>query len=190
MSDWTSDINQIIKYQRNILLFLLFGSVAIIFLLVFSLSNTYQDKKYHLVVLEIGETGVTRILDPVYQNNISDQERIDRYFILKFIDSVETNRFFSPEERELFITSLASNSVAKTILNSGVSSAVNVKINSWVKMKQQEYLIKFTLLNNSESESKIAIINYEYNISEVTDDILKINPVGFTVTNYKVSNEQ
>ena len=129
------------------------------------------------------------MLEPIKSNRINIDERIDKYFITKFIESVETDRFASEDEKKFFILSLTNEGVYKEILKQGINKYKSLEINSWVKMKNFEYLVRFTLKGLNQDRSKIAIIGYDYEEKSVSEDSLMVNPVGFFIKYYKVEND-
>lgn len=188
--NWSDDINQTLKYQRNILSVLLIGLLITNLILLFSLFSTYQNKKFQPFVLDISDRGKINIIKSRDSNDFLLNDNVDKYFIFQFIKSIEINHFSSEEERKLFISSLSSSNVYTQVMRNSINSYNDIEINSWVKMKENEYLVRFTLFGKTIKKSKIAIIGYEYEDRDLNDKILTINPLGFLIKYYKVENDQ
>jgi len=190
MVNWSNDINQMLQYQRNILMFLSFGLMTLILFLLFALFSAYSGKKFQPFVIDISDNGFIRVLEPIYENTLSNQERIDKYFIAKFIKAVELEGTTDVKQREITINALADQNIAKKLISKDKSFANEIIIKSFLLTDKNAYYVSFSLINGTNTQNKTALIEYGYEEKNISTDALLINPVGFVVTNYKVENDK
>lgn len=191
--------------QRNLLLVLIFICILVIGVCVFSITKLSLTKKIDAFVVQIDEdTGITKIVNPVNANELLANEEIAKYFIHKYLVAREgyNSADFSTLARTT-VRLMSSNSIYKQYLGYifnaendprekyGENNSTYIKVKSWSKT-DDKYIVRFSVYESSGNMSvqhKIAVVNFEYISMELTQEQREINPIGFQIKGYNVSND-
>ena len=210
IQDWYSDRLQTIRVQRNFLILITIVMLVGILFSGLSMLGVYKSKSIDPFVIEIEKkSGIAVLVDPVTVKEYAANQTLAASYLVRYIKSRE---LFDPNTFEYdYYTSvrlLSSPDVyyefRSWVRPKNVNSPMNVyanvkslriKINS-IQYLDDEYTvqIRFSImfednLSNSVTKNKIVIISYGYYSLDMNQDERYVNPLGFQITSYKVSNE-
>ncbi len=205
-SNWYNDRSRELLSQRRILIYLnLFGIVAIV-ILVFITFKISQLRRFDPLVIKIEEnTGQVLLVKPIDKSFLDSKENLARYFIKKYITTRESyNHVDFNDYAKSIIASLSSENIYSQYLGYikspendptkkyGDRNNTYVTIRSWSKLDNNKYIVRFSVtetLGNVDTFNKVAVIEMAYLDRYISDQESDINPVGFTVVGYKVSDD-
>ncbi|MDF3047126.1 MAG: type secretion system protein VirB8 [Candidatus Midichloriaceae bacterium] len=205
--NWYSDRYEWMVVQRNLLFVILLVSMAIIVFLNFSISYIKSTKTIEPFVIEIEpKTGVPTVVEPLSIVAYSSNEVINRYFIWHFIKLREEYNYLTSPRSTQEVRVLCNDSVYSQYRRSidqnnlqspynlyGTSSTRNAELKSLIMQNSNTAQVRIRLNVEGAQKSsmdKIILLTFEYNNLELPDDKRLINPLGFTVTSYRIDDER
>ncbi|MFN7038593.1 MAG: virB8 family protein [Alphaproteobacteria bacterium] len=204
--NWYSDKYEAIILQRNILFLIILLSISAIFAGSFVINSLANKKTIEPFVIEIDDkTGITTVVNPLTRQDLTTDNALNNYFIIKFLRARETYSRFEFDFNNNIVRLLSSPQVYReyrqvlkdSLLNPlvlyGDNNSTNLKIRSLIFMEVGRLAqVRFTVTENEGTKSvrnKIANIEFTYNQMEMTEDERQINPLGFQIINYRVTDE-
>ncbi|NRA74013.1 MAG: type IV secretion system protein [Rickettsiales bacterium] len=209
---WYEDRYQTLVVQRN--LFFLIASLCIIFMSVsvVLLSGIITKKKIEPMVIEVEESsGITSIVNPNLKKDWSASKVINQYFITTYLRNRETYNIASYLYNYNTVVRLLSSfkvyNQFKKIINDPTQSSIakygsrnstKLEIRSILFLKEspggggQTAQIRFTIIENEGQKrkiNKIASIVWDYVEMNLNFEDTMVNPLGFQVQFYTVSND-
>ena len=203
---WFDDRYYSIVIQRNILLVLLVFSILAVIVSVFSISYVATSKDFQPFVIQVQkDTGITTIVNPSGSELLDGNDALARYFIKEYVSARETYNSvdFSTRARTM-IKWMSNGDIYSQYLGYirndennpsviyGTDNTTYLKTKSWSKLPDGTFVYRFSVHETAGQQrvfNKIAIINFEYDAIELSESQQDINPVGFTVTGYRVDND-
>lgn len=208
--DWFGDRYQSLLVQRNISIFLLMIAILCVTLTSISLAVITKSKTIEPFVIEIEKNQglVTYVSNNNQTRDYTQDEILRNYFVRKYIDARETfdtrnydyfyhkvTRFMS-EDRiyKQFLSVLRSGNKDNPIKVLANNETSKISITSITTLKPKVLQIRFVVEGrfgdgSSVRVNRIAIMEYEYYNIPTEEERRNINPLGFTVTNYRASDE-
>jgi type IV secretion system protein VirB8 len=210
--NWYTDRYEGMLVQRNLLFVLILIAFATIIFLTFSVSFIKGTKSIEPFVIEIEpKTGVPTVVEPLSVVAFTANEAISRYFIWHYIQLRE--EYFPATYRSvyqkvrLFSADDVYGSYARSMSTNNPRSPVNLYGATGTRMVEMKSLVlqdkntaQVRLRSNASSPSgavtssgtgdKIVYLSFTYNNLEMSDDKRVINPLGFTVTAYRIEDER
>ena len=208
---WYEDRYQSLIVQRN--LFFLITALCIIFITlgVVVIGGVISKKRIEPMVVEVEEsTGITTVVNPTLNQNWSVSEVINKYFLTMYLRSRETYNLASYLYNYNTVVRLLSSSNEyrkfKQIINDPSTSPISkYGSNNTTKLEIRNILflqdnpggaqtvqIRFTIVENQGSKrrmNKIASIIWDYVEMNLNFDDMMVNPLGFQVQFYSVSDD-
>lgn len=185
---------------------------------VYSLTPLKSVEPYLLTIDE--KTGYTQKVEPVGRNQYASNEAVDRYFLAKYIQARESyisdilrynmNAVRTMSTRNVYYKYLPTvdesvpSSLKATLKDIG-SRQVRIRSISYIqnpaipgnavvtpnKIAQVRFLVTDTFADSVlPSKNLVATINFEYADLDLNEQDQLINPLGFTVTSYQITEEQ
>ncbi|MFK8040581.1 MAG: virB8 family protein [Rickettsiaceae bacterium] len=203
---WYDEKYETMLVQRNLLVIVFFISLFLSFILIASVVYIVNTRTFDPFVIQIDDTtGEAIIVKPVMQESLSDNQSLARYFIKKYVVARETYNpvdFDSYARRVVYLCS--TDKVFEQFLGYFNSKGINPEVKygdhnttfllvrSWSQLSPQKYLFRFSINETSGMRrrfNKIAVIEFQYVTMTLTEKELDINPVGFQVKGYQVSDD-
>ena len=201
LKSWYSSRYQIVVVQRNILLvFTIIAMVAVGVAVIFVKQLT-SSKSLDPYVIEIEEkTGVATIVDQKTIQQFSSDEAIRKYFINEFIQAAsgyDPKTYKKDVEKVRLFSSPAVYNDFRNRINArdlGVDSQIAVRIKSLQFLDgstaQIRLLLQINLAGaNPTTKDQIITMNFYFTNLNLTLEEMLINPLGFQVTSYKITDE-
>jgi type IV secretion system protein VirB8 len=201
LKSWYSSRYQIVVVQRNILLvFTIIAMVAVGVAVIFVKQLT-SSKSLDPYVIEIEEkTGVATIVDQKTIQQFSSDEAIRKYFINQFIQAAsgyDPKTYKKDVEKVRLFSSPAVYNDFRNRINArdlGVDSQIAVRIKSLQFLDgstaQIRLLLQINLAGaNPTTKDQIITMNFYFTNLNLTLEEMLINPLGFQVTSYKITDE-
>lgn len=202
VKSWYSNRYQIVSVQRNILLlFAAFCIISMSFAVVF-VKYVVSSKSLEPYVIEVEEkSGVATVVDQLTVKNFTGDELMKKYFINQFIQAstgYDPKTYKSDVEKvRLFSTATVYNNFRNTInpKELGADSKIEVRIKSIQFPSPNTAQIRILRNTNSKgseisSKNEVVTINFYYNNDlGLNMEERLINPLGFQVTSYLISEE-
>lgn len=208
--DWFSDRYQTLIAQRNTTIFLLIFAIFSLSILGIVVIFLFKNKSIEPFIVEVDKkTGFVTFLKK--DNKIisySENEVIRNYFIKKYLDARETfdprnygyfyNKvvpaFSSPDVLKQFNNLIRSNEKSNPRIAYEDNLDCKVIINSMNEFDNNAIQVRFTVEYVTPDSrkmriTKVATINYDFVNYEMNEEMRYINPLGFIITGYRVSNE-
>ena len=210
-STWFADRYNTIVLQRNFIILLLIGSLGCTVLSVLTVINVTKSKSIEPFIIEINKSsGITTVVDPVTVTAYSADEALLRYNIVRYIKHRE---FFNPftykYDYKTATRLMSSNDVYRGFLRFISSNNSDSPVNNFSSTIDSDFKLKsIQYLDNSKSSAqvrfhmwyktqgggykaydKIVILSYKYYNKRMSDDERQVNPLGFTVTSYRIDDE-
>jgi type IV secretion system protein VirB8 len=208
---WGEDRYESMVVQRNLMFLLSLVCVAVIFVAVFFIGKLTLHKSVQPMVIEIEEsTGITNIVNPLEDKKWMEARAVNEYFLIKYLRSRETyNVATYVDMYNNSVRLMSSSSVYeqfKQIINDPNSSPV-VKYggNNYtvLKVRSVQFLpstqngknvqIRFAVVEKQGQKqiyNKIASIVFNYLEMNLSFEDRMINPLGFQVSSYSVTEEK
>ncbi len=202
LKSWYSNRYQIVVVQRNILLFFTLVSMLSVAIAVIFVKNIMSSKSLEPYVIEVeSKTGVASVVNQLTAQNFTGDQMVRRYFINQFVQSAsayDPSSYKSDLEKvRLFSAPRVYSDFKKRIdaKQLGAESRFQVRIKS-IQFPEpnvaQIRILRQIDLPNSDSTSKNEIINMKFYFSpnvELSMEERLINPLGFQVSEYNISEE-
>lgn len=205
--NWYSDRFEAVAIQRNILLlFLLLFTIIIIFC-IFLIKEVTISKTVEPFVIEIEEkSGLTNVVNPTANKYLTTNEALNRHFIVRYITARETyDSNYYKYNYDILTKLFSSNGVYSSFRRSLYDSDGpftlygKQQIKTDIKFRSIQFMpdgktvqVRFTISEDAPQGrkfNKIATLTYEYKQLEMSVNDRYINPLGFTITAYRVDNE-
>ncbi|MDB2414543.1 type IV secretion system protein [Rickettsiales bacterium] len=212
--NWYADRYQSAVIQRNFLMLFVFIAVIGIIISVFTVVHVSSSKTIEPFVIEVEEkTGITNVIRPLLKEQFAYDEALRRYFIMKYLNARETYDYYSFNYNyftvvRLLSTSSVYNSFRSQVyvdnpnspvrLGKGGSRDIKIKSMTYLKTAAGErgftIQIRVRIDENSNKEGKrtlhkIITMTFDYFDLKLTTEERNVNPLGFQVMDYRVSDE-
>ncbi|MFO1130022.1 MAG: VirB8/TrbF family protein [Rickettsiales bacterium] len=196
---------EILKSQR-VLIYLNFLCLIVIFGLSIGIYKISQLRQFEPFVVQIEESsGQVSVIKSVDKEFLTTQDSLTRYFIKKYIIAREGYNIVDFEgysrsliksfsDRNIYSQYLTfiSNKENNPKLKYGDRNSVYIEVKSWSKLEKNKYIVRFDIKEMAEDitiKNKIAVVEVDYIPSNITEDQLDLNPIGFLVTGYNSSDD-
>ena len=209
--NWYSNKYQIAIVQRNVLfLFAIISMIAVTVSVFFVKQMTYS-KSLEPYVIEINEkTGIPTVVDQVSAEKITANKALIRYFLYEYVKSVEGydpyTYQYDYEKAALFSTPKVFRQIRNKISNRSESSPASIlgqKGRIGVQIKSIQFFDPPTRVqvriktkmsgkyNPRIKPERDLLIDMQYKFANLNLSLEKryINPLGFQVTFYRVTEE-
>jgi type IV secretion system protein VirB8 len=213
ISNWYADRYNSVLIQRNLLLLLLILSVLMVIISSIMVGNVSSTFKIQPFVIEVEDkTGITNIVNPLSRQELTTNEVLNRYFIMRYIKARESYNFETYKYNYFTVVRLLSKPDVygrfKRFIDSGDSliqytnrAAVDVVFRSiqffppageGPNANDQRATVRFTVLSDSVALKggtdgklhKILSLTFRYEQTEMNEDERSENPLGFFITSY------
>jgi type IV secretion system protein VirB8 len=208
---WYEDRYQTLVIQRN--LFFTLASLCIIFITVgvVMIGSVVAKKRIEPMVIEVEElTGITTLVNPNTDKKWAVSKVINQYFLTTYLRSRETYnvaaylynyntvvRLFSSGNVYNQFREIINNPSKSPISKYGVNNTTTLEIRSILFLKDnpgggQTAQIRFTIIEGQGEKTrvnKIASILWDYVAMDLNFDDMMVNPLGFQVQFYTVSDD-
>lgn len=205
--NWYNDRYEWMMVQRNLLFIILLVSAVMIVFLNFSISYIKSTKSIEPFVIEIEpKTGVPTVVEPLSVIAYSGNEVINRFFIWNFIKLREEYNYITfpraMTDIRLFANDLVYSQYRRAVDQNNLQSPYNLygqgsvrtaELKSLILQDQNTAQIRIRLTVDGSQHltmDKIVLLTFEYNNIEISDDKRLTNPLGFTVTSYRIDDER
>ncbi|MEL6712090.1 MAG: VirB8/TrbF family protein [Pseudomonadota bacterium] len=201
---WKENQYHAVTRQRNILIILsiiLIVSTTLLSVYIAHLANNAQKQVY--IVQIDNNTGETQLVNNTESNKLFSNDAIALYFIEKYLHARENYSIEKSKYSRKLIQLFSSPNVFKQYIGYMYNEKNNlekkyhtnqtyIKIKNKIKYNKNTYLIRFNLYNtgNKKFTKHAAIVSIEYKNMNLSDDDIKINPIGLQITEYKVNEEK
>lgn len=203
--NWYSDRYESVLVQRNIVF--LFAIIAIFSILlgVFVIGKIATSRTIEPFIVEIEDaTGLTNVVNPMSRRDLSSDEALKRYFIVKFIRARETYSSVELEFNRRIVRLLGDQTVNNEYVRYirdntdapptkyGTLNSTSLKIRSIQFLNENTAQVRFTVLEDSGAKlkfPKIATIEFSFTQMELNSEERDVNPLGFQITKYRVDDE-
>ncbi len=220
VSNWYSDRYNSIIVQRNLLLVLLLASVFMVIASSFIVGKVSSTFKIQPFVIEVEDkTGITDIVNPLANRELTTNEVLNKYFLMRYVKARETYNFQTWKYNYFTVVRLMSSpdvygSFRRFINGSSESPLAlygNQTSTSVVFRSMQFFppdtsgdapgdpkaVIRFTVFADSGTLRgvtgnrihKILTLTYKYTQTEMTEADRSENPLGFYITSYRADVE-
>lgn len=94
LSNWYSDRYNNVVLQRNLLLVLLLASIVIVIVSTVIVGDVTSTFKIQPFVIEVEDkTGITNIVNPLADRELTTNEVLNRYFLMRYVKARESYNF-------------------------------------------------------------------------------------------------
>jgi type IV secretion system protein VirB8 len=206
--NWYAERYETILVQRNILFIVMFFSICAIISGLFVIEQLSISKTVEPFVIEVEDkTGITNVVNPLSRIELTTNESLNTYFILKYIRARETYnavdyqynygtivRLLSTQSIYISFKNYINDNPKSPIKIYGTTTSTSLKVRSVQFIpSESKAQVRFTITETGGSSqgtmNKIATINFAYVQMEMTNDERYVNPLGFQVTGYRVDDE-
>ncbi|CAK8162441.1 Type IV secretion system protein [Candidatus Xenohaliotis californiensis] len=202
--NWYDDRYHVAVTQRNILLILLTAcliGIAVAVLVVMYINSAHVIEPF---VIEVEKkTGVATLIDTSGVKRFSANKAVNDYFLVKYINARELFDRNSYAYNWYTVVRLLSNGTVYRKFLSLASSDDEMHNylntdNAVLKIRSIQYLsessvqIRFAIEPEGERRKvygKVALVNFIYDDESLTREQRYVNPLGFLVTSYRVTDE-
>lgn len=206
--NWYLERYDIILLQRNIFAVACLISMIIIVASIIAVAYITSAKSFHPFLVQIEEsTGRATVVVSNKDNLITANQSLSQYFITKYLVAREgyNQVDFSDYSRKT-IRLLSASDVYRDYLGYinrnennpqiiyGNKNSTYVKIKSWsyIDNTMKKVMVRFAVLENTgamKTYNKIAVVDFDYISMELDELDKQINPIGFQIKGYKVSDD-
>lgn len=206
VSNWYADRYEHVLVQRNLLLLIVLLSFGVIMAGVVVVRQVSLSKSVDPFVIEIEErTGITNVVNPLSRKDLTTNEALNTYFIMKYLRARETYDYlvyrhnFSTVVR--LLSSFSVYNAFKNFINNDPKSPIKIygtNVSTTLKVRSIQFLegttaqVRFTIIRNGDNNAKsdkIATITFTYLQMEMTPEERYVNPLGFQVVGYRIDDE-
>jgi type IV secretion system protein VirB8 len=204
--NWKKESYENILIQRNFLIFFTFLLVATVAITVLVIGYIKSTQTIEPFVIEIErKTGVPTVVDPVSVKKYSANQAIKRYYIMKYIRAREEysyNSFMYNYNTVVRVMSsgevyygdykpkyspYSQNSIY-SLYGANYLSTVSLKSMIFTTANSAQVRIKVSATNGTERD-RIVYLEFEFKNVEMSDVERMVNPLGFVVTLYRITDE-
>jgi type IV secretion system protein VirB8 len=208
---WYADRYQSLIVQRNLFFFITLLCIIFICLGVVVIGGVITRKRIEPMVVEVEEsTGITTLVNPTLNKDWSVSKVINQYFLTTYLRSRETYNMASYLYNYNTVVRLLSSpniyNQFKRIINDpnrsaiakyGSNNTTKLEIRSILFLKDnpgggQTAQIRFTIVETQGAQirtNKIVSIIWDYVEMNLNFDDMMVNPLGFQVQFYTVSDD-
>ncbi|MFV9875924.1 MAG: virB8 family protein [Rickettsiales endosymbiont of Dermacentor nuttalli] len=205
--NWYSDRYESVLVQRNILLLLLIIVLCALIVSVFTIGSISASKSLEPFVVEIEDkSGITNVVNPFSRQDLTVDNALNTYFLINYMRARETYAVSNYEYNyrtivRLYSTAVVYNAFTRAFQNNpknpitmyGTNNSTSLKVRSIQFLTPGKTAqVRFTIVENEGAKTsfhKIATVDFEYTQMEMSIEDRFINPLGFQITNYVVSDE-
>jgi type IV secretion system protein VirB8 len=202
LKSWYSNRYQIVVVQRNILLvFTIIAMLGVVVAVIF-VKNIMSSKSLDPYVIEVEEnTGIATVVTQMTTEQFTGNEVMRRYFINEFVHAAsgyDPKTYKNDAEKVRLSSTPGVYADFRNRINArelGVDSAIEVRIKSIQYIDnntaQIRILRQINLADaNPTTKDEIITMNFYFNTNlNLTLEERLINPLGFQVSNYKITDE-
>jgi len=209
-NNWYADRYESVAVQRNMLFFISIVALLVTVISVIFISKISLSKKIVPLVVEVEDkTGFTNFVNPDENQQWTTDKAMNTYFLVNYIRARETYNvasylydyntvvrlMSSPSVYRDFKSSLEDAS-GNPVLIYGANNSTELKIRSIQFLKisssQSNAQIRFAITEqqgNKNTYNKIVSIVWSYVAMNLDFDDRNVNPLGFQVLSYAISND-
>jgi type IV secretion system protein VirB8 len=212
-NSWYVDRYTRLIVQRNILFVLLSVSLIAVLIATIVVGKITTEYTVEPFVIDIDkQSGVTNIVNPLAKKDLSYDEALNGYFVMKYIKARETYsttdykynyltvaRLLSSRSVYLAFSRFVNYDPESPILKYGTTVSTNLKLRSIQFFRDKEdgnirAVVRFTIViedsrGNKSNKYKIATVSFNYVQMEMNMEQRNVNPLGFQVVGYRVDKE-
>lgn len=209
--NWYADRYETAIVWRNLFFLTTVASIVIVFFSVWAVESISTGKTIEPFVIEIEEkSGVTNVVVPLKKERYSTREAVRDYFLVKYVTARETYFPFSADYNYNTVVRILSSSAVysrfrrlisagnpNSPIRKGGRYSLDIKISSISYLPQSgdspgiTAQVRFLTFVRGQSQGvrKLATINFDFRDIPMNKEERYINPLGFQVTGYSVSDE-
>lgn len=202
IKSWYSNRYQIVVVQRNILLIFTILSMFSVAIAIIFVKTVMSSKSLEPYVIEVEEkTGIPTVVDQISAGYLTADQAVRRYFINKFVHiaSGYDPKIYKDNLEEMRLFSTANvYAEYKSRINArdlGANSKISVRIKSILFQDQntaQIRIVRQVEMNDTPSKNidEVIVLGFFFSPGiELTSEERLINPLGFQVNKYSVTEE-
>lgn len=209
--NWYQDRYQQLSVQRNLFFFITILCIAFIGIDVIVIGGVISKKKIEPLVITVDEaSGMTTLVNPIQNKSWGISEAVNNYFLITYLRARESYNVASYLYNYNTVVRLLSSSNVyrefKNFINDPGNSPVlrysstnttRIEIRSILMLKSspgggQNAQVRFSVVEDQGSRqkiNKIASIIWDYVEMDLNFDEKTVNPLGFQVQFYTVSDD-
>ncbi len=209
--NWYYDRYETLIVQRNVLFLVTVLSVIASVVAVFFVGKVTLSKSVEPMVIEVEDkSGITNIVNPNTDQTWTSDRAINEYFLMTYLTARETYNVASYTYNYSTIVRLLSNSAVynqfKDIINNPTNNPISkYAANNYttLKVRSIQFLedspsgdhnvqVRFSvneMLGNKAQYNKIVSILWNYTKMQMKFDERMVNPLGFQIKFYAVSDD-
>jgi type IV secretion system protein VirB8 len=213
--NWYRDKYQTILVQRNIFAIVTLVSLFTSLVAVFAVQRLAPLKSVEPFVIQVDEkSGMTEVVDPATRTTKLAEEALDNFFVWEYVKARETYDLIdnnnirdivrvmsTPDvftEYRKFVSAQNPLSPAAKLGSDGVRHVDNATITylkevNQLKKDKKVAQVRFQMTETYKGiptiMSKIATVEYDYFLLELTRNERLMNPLGFQVVGYRIDEE-
>lgn len=203
--NWYKDRYQYAVMHRKILVIISLASMACTVFTLLIISQLAASKSIEPFVIQIDQkSGMTQVLDPVRLKELTINEAVNNYFIIKYIRSREgyhandigrnydVVRLMSEPTKVFgqYRKQISPNNPDSVVTRLGSFGERTVNVKSVTYLGPQQVQIRYSTRTTGQGrkasvENSIALLEYEYVKMPLSMTERYINPLGFRITDYR-----
>jgi type IV secretion system protein VirB8 len=205
--NWYRDRYTMVVIQRNFLVLLSLLMMAALMMGAFVVYYVTTHKRIEPFVVAIEqESGITQVVNPFARAGIRTDQALHSYFIYTYLRARETYSFFDYEYNYGQIVRLLSSPEVYYSFRLQIADPTKSPVQRYssfvstsLKIRSMQFLelgktvqVRFIIQEEgrgAEKYNRIATIKYEFMPMQLKSDELFINPLGFQVVGYHVTDE-
>jgi type IV secretion system protein VirB8 len=209
--NWYYDRYETLVVQRNVLFLISVLSIIASCVCVFFIGKVTLSKTVEPMVIEIEDkTGITNIVNPFTDKRWTSDRAISEYFLIMYLKARETYNIVDYNYNYSTVVRLFSNTAVynqfKDIVNNPTTNPITkyaANNSTILTVRSVQFLedspsgdhnvqVRFAITETSGSKkqyNKIASVLWNYTQMQMTFDERMINPLGFQVKFYTVSDD-
>ncbi len=209
VSNWHSDKYQTVLVQRNILASFAFGSAVAVLIAIMFVRQVTRSKSLEPYVIELeSKTGIPTVVEDVDISRFNSDLTLKRYFVNMFVKSVEA---YNPAtykldyQRARLLSSgvvfkrirrrIGINNPKSTVAIMGRKGMLIFKLKSIQFLDPNTAQVRYRLITRGRSRGipatsdMVSYIEFKFADLELSTTDRFINPLGFQVTSYSITDE-
>lgn len=209
--NWYEETISRIVVQRNLLIVFVFISLIALCIIAFAILGITSFKTIEPFVIQISDkTGIVTLVDPVTVKQYSANKAVVEAYVVRYIRARELYDPSTYKEdyykiapllsttsvQTEFLNILRAANVASPIIAYASSRKTDLQIRSIQYFENNVMQVRFVVkvygkdMQKAEKEkSKIVTLSYTFRDLPMKEQDRYINPLGFVITSYKVSDE-
>lgn len=201
IKSWYANRYQIVVVQRNILLILAAFLVVAMTAAIIFVKFVVSSKSLEPYVIEVDEkSGVPTIVNQMTTQTLTGDEAIRKYFINQFVQSAvayDPKTYKGDAEKVRLLSTQGIYADFRSRINTkdlGTDSRIEVRIKSMQFPDPSTAQIRILRTINSkgapaQSKDEVITMNFYFTNLTLTTEERMINPLGFQVTNFVITEE-